>query len=190
MDDLGPLLALGLGLACHRPLQALRQKHVLDLDGYHLYSPRFLGVLVDDVPQSLVDPVPVGQQFVQFGLTQDASQRGQRDLRRRLGVVLDLDDCLLRVDYLEVDHSVHVHGHVVAGDHLLRFEDQGLDPQVHLDHAVDPGHDEVQPRLADAGQAAEAQHHPPLPLLHDLDRRPHDDQQEGDGTHHGSSYNR
>src|SRR5436309_15227842 len=46
-DDLRPPLALRLSLPRHRPLHRLRDLHVLDLDGRHLYAPR-LGLRVDD----------------------------------------------------------------------------------------------------------------------------------------------
>ena len=64
VDDLGPLLALGLGLAGHRPLHRLRQLDVLDLDDADLDAPR-LGLLVDDLLQLLVDLFPLGEQVVQ-----------------------------------------------------------------------------------------------------------------------------
>ena len=53
VDDLGPPLALGLGLARHRPLHRLGDLHVLDLDRGDLHAPG-LGLLVDDRLQVLV----------------------------------------------------------------------------------------------------------------------------------------
>src|SRR5205085_9796352 len=50
VDDLGALLALGLGLARHRALHRLGQLDVLDLDGRDLDPPR-LGLRVDDLLQ-------------------------------------------------------------------------------------------------------------------------------------------
>ena len=56
VDDLGPPLALGLGLLGHRALHVLREVDVLDLDRRHLHAPG-LGVLVDDPLELLVDLV-------------------------------------------------------------------------------------------------------------------------------------
>ena len=64
VDDLGPLLALGLGLAGHGPLHRVGQLHVLDLDDADLDAPR-LCLLVDDLLEPLVDLVAVDEQLVQ-----------------------------------------------------------------------------------------------------------------------------
>ena len=53
-DDLGAPLALGLGLAGHRPLHLSGQLDVLDLDGRDLDAPG-LGLLVDDLLQLVVE---------------------------------------------------------------------------------------------------------------------------------------
>ena len=91
VDDLGALLALGLGLAGHRPLHVLRQIDVLHLDRRDLDAPR-IGLVIEDVLQLLVQPIARGQQVVELGLSEHAAQRRLRELRRGVGVVLDLDD--------------------------------------------------------------------------------------------------
>ena len=57
VDDLRPLLALGLGLTGHGPLHGLRQLDVLHFDDADLDTPR-LGLLVDDLLQLFVDLFP------------------------------------------------------------------------------------------------------------------------------------
>ena len=69
VDDLGPLLALGLGLPRHRPLHRLRQLDILDLDHADLDAPR-LGLLVDDHLQLLVDLLALAQQLIQVRLAE------------------------------------------------------------------------------------------------------------------------
>ena len=53
-DDLGALLALGLGLTGHRALHALGQLDVLELDDRDLHAP-LLGLDVEDLADVLVD---------------------------------------------------------------------------------------------------------------------------------------
>src|SRR5262249_36406527 len=67
--DVGPPLALGLGLLRHRPLHVLREVDVLDLDGGHLHAPG-IGVLVDDALELLVDLVAGREEVVELHLTE------------------------------------------------------------------------------------------------------------------------
>ena len=69
VDDLRPLLALGLGLTGHGPLHGLRQLDVLHFDDADLDTPR-LGLLVDDLLQLFVDLFPFREQVVQCRLAQ------------------------------------------------------------------------------------------------------------------------
>src|SRR5215211_7874559 len=69
--DLGPPLALALGLACHRPLHVLRDLYVLDLDHANLDTPG-LGLLVYYLLELLVYSFPVGQEVIETFLTEDA----------------------------------------------------------------------------------------------------------------------
>ena len=48
VNDLGALLALGLGLPRHRALHVLRQIDVLDLDRRHLHAPG-IGALIENL---------------------------------------------------------------------------------------------------------------------------------------------
>ena len=91
MDDLGALLALGLGLPRHGALHLLRQVDVLDLDHRHLDAPG-IGVRVDDLLQRGVELLALRQQLVELRLAEHGAQRRLRQLRGRVQVVLDLDD--------------------------------------------------------------------------------------------------
>ena len=95
-DDLRAPLALGLGLARHRPLHRLRDLDVLDLDRRDLDAPR-LGLLVDDPLQLVVQAVALREQRVQLGAAEHGAQSRLGDLRRRQQVVLDLHDRVVRV---------------------------------------------------------------------------------------------
>ncbi len=167
----GAALPLRLGLPRHRPLHALRQRHVLDLHPLHPDAPRALGGLVDDPAQLPVHAVPLGQQLVHLGLADDRAQRGLRLLGDREHVVLHVDGRLDRVDHPEVDHRVDPHGHVVLGDPVLRRDRHRHDLHVDLLHPVADRPDHGQP-----GAARQAQHLPEpeddalLVLLHDLKR--------------------
>ena len=93
VNDLGALLALGLGLPRHRALHVLRQIDVLHFDGRHL-DPPGIGALIEDLLQLLIEVVPLRQQIIQIDLAQHAAQRRLRQLRRGVVVVLDFDDGL------------------------------------------------------------------------------------------------
>ena len=136
VDDLGAALALGLGLAGHGALHALRDADVLDLDRGHLHAPR-LGLLVDDLLQALVELLALGQQRVEVGPAEHRAQRGLGDLRRGVPDPLDLDHRLDRVDHAEVGDRVDLGRHVVARDHVLGRDLEGDRAQVDADHAVD-----------------------------------------------------
>src|SRR6266567_2595526 len=180
VDDLRPLLALGLGLLGHGALHGARQLDVLDLDASHLDAP-WLGLVVDDLLQLLVDDVPLRQQLVNGGLAQHRPKRGLRDLGRCVDVVQDLNDRALRVDHLEVDDGVDLGGHVVLGDDLLRRHLERDHAQVDLHEAVDTERDdEAQARAPDRDQAAKAEDDAALVLVDDPDARYEHDQGEQD----------
>ena len=129
VDDLGPPLALGLGLAGDRALHLLGDFDVLDLDRGHLHAPG-LGRLVDDLLQLFVESLALGEQLVELGLAEHRAQRRLRDLRGGDEEVFDLDDRFLGVDDAEVGDRVDAGRDVVAGDHLLRRDVEGDRPQV------------------------------------------------------------
>ncbi len=91
VDDLGAPLALRLGLAAHGTAHGFGQLDVLDLDQRDLDAP-WVGEVVDDLLELLVDLVALDQQVVELDLAEDAAQGGLGDLRRADQVVLDGDD--------------------------------------------------------------------------------------------------
>ena len=108
MDDLGPLLALRLGLLGHGPLHLLGQVHGLDGHLGDLHAPG-VRVLVDDLLEHGRQALALGEELVEVGLPQDAAQRGLGLLARGVEVVLHLHDGLDRVHDAEVDDRVHLH---------------------------------------------------------------------------------
>ncbi len=177
VDDLGPPLALGLGLAGDRPLHLFGDLDVLDLDRGHLHAPG-LGRLVDDLLQLLVEPLALGEQLVELGLAEHRAQRRLGDLRGGEEEVFDLDDRLARVDDAEVGDRVDAGGDVVAGDHLLRRDVERDRPQVDLDHPVDERDQQDQARALLGDQAAEAEDDAALVLAQDPHRGADRDQGE------------
>ena len=81
-DDLGALLALGLGLAGHRSLHALGQLDIAQLDDRDLDPPR-LGLHIEDLADVLVDLVGLRQRLIQ-GVTPDHRSQRVCDLADRL----------------------------------------------------------------------------------------------------------
>src|SRR6185312_7477044 len=179
VDDLRASLALGLRLARHRALHALRDPDVLDLDRRDLDAPR-VGLLVDDLLQRLVEALALGEQHVEVGLAEHGAQRRLRDLRRRGPVALDLDHGLDRVDDAEVRDGVDLRGDVVARDQVLRRDVERDRAQVDADHAVDAGDEEDDPRALLPEQAAEAEHDGAFVLAQDPDRRARNGEDDGD----------
>src|SRR3954452_21156538 len=144
VDDLRAALALGLGLAGHRVLHPLRDPDVLDLDRGDLHAP-WLGLLVDDLLELVVELLALGEQRVEVGLAEHRAQRGLGDLRGRLEEALDLHDGAVRVDDAEVDDGVDAGRDVVARDDVLRRDVERHRAQRDADHAIDRGGQEDQP---------------------------------------------
>jgi len=93
-DDLGVPFPLCFCLAGHRPLHALGQLNVLEIDqGDHL-SP-VGGLHVQDPLDVDVDPVSLGHRLIKAVLTDPLAQGGLRDLVDR------------RCDVLDRDHRLH-----------------------------------------------------------------------------------
>ncbi len=79
VDDPGPPFTVGLGLAGHRTLHRVGQRHILDLHPVDLHAPAHRRT-VDHQLQALVELLPVGQQIVQLALADDRPQGGLRHL--------------------------------------------------------------------------------------------------------------
>ncbi len=193
IDDLRPLLPLGLGLTGHRPLHAVGQLDVLELDQGDLHAP-FDGGDVEDLADVPVDGVGLGQGLVQGVLSDHLAQGGLRDLVDRGADALDGDDGLHRVHDPEVGDGRDVDADIVAGDDALRLDRHGDDPQRHPVQDVDEGDDQAEPRPALPQDPSQPEQHPLLVLFDDLQchRRHHQEQQgddndDGDDNGHGWS---
>ena len=184
MDHFGSLLPLRLRLFGHGSLHRRRQLHILDLDRRHFHTPLFR-LLVDDGLQIAVDLLALGQQFVQFRLTQHVAQGRLPNLRGRLVEVHHLDHRRNRIDDIEVDDRRHPDRHVIAGDHFLRGYRERDDPQVDFAHTRDEGGHHEEPRALRPDQAPQHEDHAPLILLHHTNSRERNDHQE---KHENANY--
>ena len=156
VDDLRALLALGLRLLRHGALHLGRQVDLLHLDQRDLDAPG-LRVLVDDLLEARVQLLALGEQLVERRLAEHAPQRRLRELRRRVEIVLDLHDRLVRVHDAEVDDRVDLHRDVVPRDDVLRRHVVDDGAQRHPDHRLERPEDEDEPgplRLARRGGRA------------------------------------
>ena len=142
MDDFGPSLTLGLGLAGHGALHLLRQVNMLDLDVGDL-DPPGIGLAIEDFLQLQVDAVAVREQFVEFALAQHAAQRGLGQLAGGIEVVFDLDQSFFRLHHTKVKDRVDLHRDVVLGDHILRRNIHGYSAQADFDNFVDHRNDKA-----------------------------------------------
>src|SRR5664279_2060088 len=179
VDDLGALLALRLGLPCHRALHAVGQLDVLELDEGDHDAP-VDGVDVEDLADVQVDPVGLREGLVERVLTDHLAQRGLGDLVDRGVDVLDRDDRLHRVNDLEVGHRRHVDADVVTSDDALGLDRHGDDPQRDPVQHVDERDDHPQAWSAHADDATESEQDPDLVLLDDLEGAGGDDDDEDD----------
>lgn len=119
------------GLPGHRLLHRLGQRNVFDLHPINVQAPAQRGA-VDHHFQTLVGPLPVGQQIVQITVADDRPQRRLRDLRHRRPVILHVDDHANRINHFEVDHRVHPPRDVVPSDAVLGRDRQRDDLHVDL----------------------------------------------------------
>ena len=180
-DDLGALLPLGLGLPGHRPLHALGELDVLELDQGDQHSP-LCGRPVEDLADAVVDGVGLGERLVQGVLTDHVAQRRLRDLVDGRRDVLDDHDGLQRVDDVEVGDARDIDADVVLGDDPLRLDRHRDGAQRYAPEHVDEGNEEGQSGFADRVRAAEPEQNAPFVLLHDPDGQgQQDDSQGGDG---------
>ena len=127
-DDLRALFALGLCLARHRALHALRELDVLQLDERDQYAP-VLGCAIENLANARVHTVGLGQRLVESVLTDDLAQRCLSDLIDRGVDILDRDERLHRVDHSKVGDGGDIDADVVARDDALRLDRHRDDPQ-------------------------------------------------------------
>ena len=89
---------------------------------------------------------PLRQEFVEFVLTEDRTQRGLGKLTDGLHVVLDVEHGVVGVDHPEVQNGVDLHRHVVPRDQILRRHVHDDRTQVDADHLLQQRDDDDQPR--------------------------------------------
>lgn len=129
-------------------------------------------MLIQDRLQAQIQFAPLAQQFVEFGFTQNAAQRGLGELRGGVQVIGDFNHRQPRIDDAEENHRVHLHRHVVSRDHILAGHFQRLDAQRHAHHAVNRGEDQHDARSFGFRQdTAQPEHYAPFVLPEDLDGR-------------------
>ncbi len=175
VDDLGAPFAFGFGLAGDGALHGLGKLDVFDLHRGDLDAPR-LGLVVDDLSQTLVELIALGQQGVEIGAAEHGAQGGLGDLGGGDRVILHLGDGPARVDHAEVGHRVDPHGDVVAGDQLLRGDGEGDGAQINPDHAVHQRDQADGAGSTQGQQPTEAKNHTALVFPQDA--------QAGDGQPH------
>ena len=170
MDHFGAPFALSLGLAGNGAHHRLIQVDVLDLHVGHLDAPG-IGLGVQNLLHVQVEPLALGQHFVQLVLAQHHPQGGLGQLAGGLQVVLHLNDGLGRVHHAKEHHRVDLDRHVVARNHVLRLHVHGHHPQVHPHHLLQPGNDDHQPRPLDLPEPAQLKHHAALVFAQHAKRR-------------------
>src|SRR5262245_55249557 len=136
MNDFRALLAFGFGLARHRALHVFRQVHALDLDERHLDAPR-VGVLIEDVLQTLVQLFSLTQKIVEADLTEHGPQRGLRKLRCRVQIIFYFDYCPSWVHHAKINDRVYFDAYIVGCDDVLSRHVHRDRPETDSDDPVD-----------------------------------------------------
>ena len=170
MNDLRALLALGLGLTRHGALHVGRQIHMFDFNRRHL-DPPWVGVLVEDLLQLLIQPLALREQIVEVDLSQHAAQRGLGELRRGILKVFDDDNGLVRFHHAEIHDGTDLDRHVVARNHILRRHVEDHRPEADAHDPIDwrEHEDDAGPFRGDE-QFTEPEDHAALVFRQDLDR--------------------
>ncbi|MPN31717.1 hypothetical protein SDC9_179191 [bioreactor metagenome] len=99
------------------------------------------------------------------------TQHGLGQLAGGVEVILHLDDGLGRIDHAQIDHGTDLDRHVVPGNHILGRHLQHNGAQIDPHHLLDGRDDDHQPRPLHLPETAQGEHHAPLVLAEDADRR-------------------
>src|SRR5438270_698069 len=184
VNDFRAALALGFRLPGDGALHLFGNVDLLDFYFGDFDAPGF-GVLVQDYLELGVHFFALGEDFVQFKLADDAAQRGLRELRGGVLIVLHLRERRVGVDDAEITHGVHFDGDVVAGDDILRRNVERFKPKADAVQRFDrPHHQPYARSLGFRQQSAQPQHHAALPLFNDVNRIPEPDQHDSDDDRH------
>jgi hypothetical protein len=79
----------------------------------------------------------LGEQFIEFRLSEHAAQRCLRNERRRFQVILRSHDCSRWIDDAKINHGINGHRHVVACHDFLARDVDSHDTQIHPHNAID-----------------------------------------------------
>jgi hypothetical protein len=82
-------------------------------------------------------------------------------------IVLDLDNCPLRIDDLEIEHRVDFHRNIVVRDDVLAWNFNDLNAQIYPHHLLDKGHQQYEPRALYPLEAAQGEDDCPLVFAQD-----------------------
>src|ERR1700742_2601365 len=136
-------LALGAHLLFHGGQHVLRRRDVLDFVAQYLHAPggRCLVQLGNDIRD---DGAARLERSIQLDFADLAAQRGLRQLRNRKSIVGDSVRGEVRVHHLHIQHAVHAHLDIVAGDaDLLGDVDGDFLQAVLVGYALHEGHQDV-----------------------------------------------
>ncbi len=170
MNHLGAAVAFSLRLLGDGAHHVFGQFDISDLHHADLDAPG-LGLGVQNGLNIGIDLAALGQHFIQVVLAQHRAQGGLRQLAGCGEKIFHLDKGLFWIDDAEIQHRIHLDGHVVPRDHVLRWHLVHHGAQIHSGHALQHGDHENQPGPFDPLEATELEHHGPLVFVDDLEGR-------------------
>src|SRR5690625_1800109 len=145
IDHLRSPVSLDFCLSCHRPFHVFREYHITHLHGHHL-DPPGLGLPVDTFLDVLIDLIPLGKKLVQLHLTHCTPECGLGQHRGSVDEFFHLNHSCLCIHDSEKCDRIHIHGHIVLGDHLLLVHVDRQNPKIHPLNLIDEGNQKYQTR--------------------------------------------
>src|SRR5258707_5843273 len=170
IDHLRSPQPLGLGLLGDRADHVFIEIDMFDFDVGHLDTPG-VGLLIEDLLNICVEPIPFRQQFVEFVFAENRAQRGLRQLAGRGHKVCDLDDRSLRIDDTEVEDGIDLDRDIVARDHVLGRHVLHNNPQISLHHLLHERNQDDETRALHSGEATQCEDDAALIFPQDANRR-------------------
>ena len=113
--NLGPFLTLGPHLLFHRLQNRSRRLKILDLIAQDL-DPPVLCSLIQGINHLFIQRFPSLEGVVQGNLADSRTQGGLSQLGGGKVIVIDPVGRLSGIDHLQIQDTIHLHGHVVGGD--------------------------------------------------------------------------
>jgi len=145
VNNFGAPFAFRLRLFRQCPHHGFIEIYMLDLHIGHFDTP-CNGLLVEYTLYIGIELLTLSQHVIQFMLSQNRAQGSLGKLAGCLQKVFHLDNCPFRIDNTKVDNRVHLHRHIIPGDHILGRYVHDNGTQINSHHLLQNGDNDYQAR--------------------------------------------